>query len=151
MTRYPLMQPKSGHKDLCYTPNNNTRYLVHELGSSAEAPGRVHHQDAAEASPPLPFNPQLPVPLVPTRGQKLDPAADGDQRRASHQRGGHWQVRTRVLGRHHHYFGVTPTSVVFGTVYSLQQLSLSLLNVSLVQVSTVKVKLLLTLLLRWKF
>ena len=34
MTRYPLMQPKSGHKDLCYTPNNNTRYLVHELGSS---------------------------------------------------------------------------------------------------------------------
>ena len=32
--RYPLMQPKSGHKDLCYTPNNNTRYLVHELGSS---------------------------------------------------------------------------------------------------------------------
>ena len=34
MTRYPLMQPKSGHKDLCYTPNNNTRYLGHELGSS---------------------------------------------------------------------------------------------------------------------
>ena len=34
MTRYLLMQPKSGHKDLCYTLNNNTRYLVHELGSS---------------------------------------------------------------------------------------------------------------------
>ena len=34
MTRYPLMQPKSGHKDLCYTPNNNTRYLGHGLGSS---------------------------------------------------------------------------------------------------------------------
>ena len=36
------------------------------------------------------------------------------------------------------YFSVTPTSVVFGTVYSLQQLSLSLVNVSLGQVSTVE-------------
>ena len=103
--------------------------------------GRVHHQDAAEASPRLPFNPQLPAPLA--------PAADGDQRRASHQRGGHGQVQTRLLGRrrqvrkkekhsrlssftHHHYFSVTPTSVVFGTVYNLQQ-SLSLLNVSWVR------------------
>ena len=108
MTSYPLMQPKSGLKDLFYTPNNNTRYLLHELGSSEirdvsnrllSLHGRVHHQDAAEASPRLPFNPQLPAPLVPTRGQKLAPAADGDQRRASHQRGGHGQVQTRLLGR----------------------------------------------------
>ena len=28
------MQPKSGNTSLCYTPNNNTRYLVHELGTS---------------------------------------------------------------------------------------------------------------------
>ena len=35
-------------------------------------------------------------------------------------------------------FSVTPTSVVFGSVYSLQQLSLSLVNVSLGQVSTVE-------------
>ena len=34
---------------------------------------------------------------------------------------------------------ITPLSVVFGTVYSLQQLSLSLLNVTLGHVSTVEV------------
>ena len=34
MTRYPLMQPKSGLNDLFYVPNNNTRYLMHELASS---------------------------------------------------------------------------------------------------------------------
>ena len=28
------MQPKSGRSKLCYTPNNSTRYLVHELGTS---------------------------------------------------------------------------------------------------------------------
>ena len=37
-----------------------------------------------------------------------------------------------------YHFSVTPTSVVFGSVYSLQQLSLSLVNVSLGQVSTVE-------------
>ena len=36
-------------------------------------------------------------------------------------------------------FSITPLSVVFGTVYSLQQLSLSLLNVTLGHVSTVEV------------
>ena len=34
---------------------------------------------------------------------------------------------------------ITPLSVVFGTVYSLQQLGLSLLNVTLGHVSTVEV------------
>ena len=34
MTRYPLIQPKSGLNDLFYAPNNNTRYLLHELASS---------------------------------------------------------------------------------------------------------------------
>ena len=31
--RYPLMQPRSG-KTLPYTPNSDTRYLVHEMGSA---------------------------------------------------------------------------------------------------------------------
>ena len=33
---------------------------------------------------------------------------------------------------------ITPLSVIFGTVYSLQQLSLSLLNVTLGHVSTIE-------------
>ena len=33
---------------------------------------------------------------------------------------------------------ITPLSVVFGSIYSIQQLSLSLLNVTLGQVSTVE-------------
>ena len=37
-----------------------------------------------------------------------------------------------------HNTSITPLSVVFGTVYSLQQLSLSLLNVTLGHVSTVE-------------
>ena len=54
MTRYPLMQPESGLKDLFYTPKNNTKYLLHELASSEirdvsirllSLHGRVHHQD----------------------------------------------------------------------------------------------------------
>lgn len=44
-----------------------------------------------------------------------------------------------ILGQGtYHHFSVTPTSVVFGTVYSLQQLSLALVNVTLGQVSTVE-------------
>ena len=36
------------------------------------------------------------------------------------------------------HISITPLSVIFGTVYSLQQLSLSLLNVTLGHVSTIE-------------
>ena len=33
MSRYPLLQPRRGVDDNGYTPNTETRYLVHEMGS----------------------------------------------------------------------------------------------------------------------
>ena len=96
MARYPLMQPKSGLNDLFYALNNNTRYLLHELASSEI---RDVSNRLLSLHGHLAFNPQLPTLLVPTRGQILASAADGDQRAAPHQRGGHEQVQTRLLGR----------------------------------------------------
>ena len=146
--RFPLMQPKvmSGDYKLPYCSNPSTKYLVHDLGSSELS--TVHNRLLALISRgDYIYKKQRKAMhtllVIPTH--LLQPfhqlVKNSLHLQMLHSHGPH--VSVEALGKFEPVYWdgegeVTVFSVMFGTIYSLQQFSLSVLNVTMGHVSTVE-------------
>jgi len=144
--RYPLMQARSGSNNLAYTTNADTKYLVHELGSE-DLNSVINRLLALISRGEYIYKTQKKQMhtylIIPTHllHQFHHLAKNSLHLQLVSSQAPH--VSVEALDQYEHVYwdgdgSVTPLSVVFGSVYSIQQLSLSLVNVTLGQVSTVE-------------